>query len=517
MKDYILFKKELQDYVNQNLLSELYQYIEENMGCFFATPYLSEYYQLLKEIEVTEADKMLPKLILGFLAFLCGDNKKLYSILNCVDESKLLADREHSLYYSLKALMGFALGHKEEYHYAKLSIEVLSKEDDSIFMANAKLTYAQILSSMQQYRGAAEMFDEAYRRFSTLDIQFSAAVALVNKLLNLYKLGELQSVMEECSQALIRSASFKDEYQEYWHVIYLPFGMCCYELNKLSLATCYLEKAKNCIDQLKLFHMHGQVELYLFKAYFIMNDRAGMESITKQTAEDFKNMHYSTAEMMVSMFRILSSEAGNQQKVQPDIERFELEYIKDSTKSRFFLIEMLAYLKILGLSSVITTSDIADYLQKLRYIGFIPYIQLFLILLAELHDIEGQNKKAAECLKEAEMIYRDYGMCVSFYMLPLKSFRLLHKINHQLYDAIKQNNRKGIAIKKSFILSVREREIIQLIAAGKSNEEIGKALFISIGTVKWHINHIFAKLEAENRIQAVQKAKMLGELSEALT
>lgn len=517
MKEHVIFKKELQDIVQANARNELCRYIEENMDSIFATPNIAEYYQLLKEAHIPDTGSMLYRLIVGFLAFLCGDNYKLHSILDGIDENSLSKEKERSLYYSIMALMGHSTESRDKERYARLSIEVLEKEDDSSFMANAKLTYAQVLSSLQQYRRAAELFEEAYKRFSALKIHFSAAVALVNKLLNLYILGEFQPVLEECSQALIRSASFKEEYQEYWHILYLPFGMCCYELNKMSLAIRYLKNAKLCIDRLKLFHMHGQVELYLFKAYYIMNDKAGMEEIKKQTAEEFKNMHYSTTEMMIGMFRILSGDEENQRKLQPDIERFELEYIRNSSESRFLLIEMLAYLKIKDLSSVLTAEALADSLQKLRFIGFIPYLQLFLILLAEVHYREGRQKNAAECLREAAVIFRDYKISASFYLLPLKSIQLLQKINHQLYEDLLQRGGNARLTAGSLVLSAREREIMQLMAEGKSNEEIGKALFISTGTVKWHINHIFSKLEVENRIQAVKKAALLGEIPEALS
>ncbi|NMC55458.1 MAG: hypothetical protein GYA48_17685 [Chloroflexi bacterium] len=59
-------------------------------------------------------------------------------------------------------------------------------------------------------------------------------------------------------------------------------------------------------------------------------------------------------------------------------------------------------------------------------------------------------------------------------------------------------------------LSEREVEILQLIARGLSNQQIADRLYISVGTVKWHANHIFNKLGVKNRIQAVAAAQELG-------
>lgn len=52
-------------------------------------------------------------------------------------------------------------------------------------------------------------------------------------------------------------------------------------------------------------------------------------------------------------------------------------------------------------------------------------------------------------------------------------------------------------------LSAREREILQLLADGLSNAEVAAKLYISQETVKSHVRHILAKLEADTRTHAV--------------
>jgi LuxR family maltose regulon positive regulatory protein len=59
------------------------------------------------------------------------------------------------------------------------------------------------------------------------------------------------------------------------------------------------------------------------------------------------------------------------------------------------------------------------------------------------------------------------------------------------------------------VLSERELEVLQLIAAGKSNRRIAQELFVSVGTVKTHINHLYRKLDAHSRTQAVARAREL--------
>jgi LuxR family maltose regulon positive regulatory protein len=55
-------------------------------------------------------------------------------------------------------------------------------------------------------------------------------------------------------------------------------------------------------------------------------------------------------------------------------------------------------------------------------------------------------------------------------------------------------------------LSRREIEVLQLVAAGLSNREVGERLFLSLDTVKGHNRNIYGKLEVKNRTQAINKA-----------
>jgi DNA-binding NarL/FixJ family response regulator len=59
-------------------------------------------------------------------------------------------------------------------------------------------------------------------------------------------------------------------------------------------------------------------------------------------------------------------------------------------------------------------------------------------------------------------------------------------------------------------LSQREMEVLQRMAAGKSNKEIGAELFISDGTVKTHVSSIFTKLDVVSRTEAIATATRRG-------
>jgi LuxR family maltose regulon positive regulatory protein len=58
-------------------------------------------------------------------------------------------------------------------------------------------------------------------------------------------------------------------------------------------------------------------------------------------------------------------------------------------------------------------------------------------------------------------------------------------------------------------VSERELEVLALVAAGRSNVEIASSLFVSLSTVKTHINNLYRKLGARSRTQAIARAREL--------
>ncbi|MFC4231546.1 response regulator transcription factor [Parasediminibacterium paludis] len=62
-------------------------------------------------------------------------------------------------------------------------------------------------------------------------------------------------------------------------------------------------------------------------------------------------------------------------------------------------------------------------------------------------------------------------------------------------------------------LSKREIEVLNMLATGLSNQEIGNHLYISLATVKTHVSKLYDKLDVKRLTQAIEKAKRLGIIS----
>jgi len=146
-----------------------------------------------------------------------------------------------------------------------------------------------------------------------------------------------------------------------------------------------------------------------------------------------------------------------------------------------------------------------------------------LVLQAILNDVSGNADGAKNKLREAVKIAAPQNYRRSFlqegeqvlHMLPLvqdtapKFVASLIKAFHSELNFDHMVPEINTAYGLTEPLSERELEVLRLVAAGLPNTDIAGQLYISLGTVKWHANRIFAKLGVKNRTQAVNKAKEL--------
>jgi DNA-binding CsgD family transcriptional regulator len=116
---------------------------------------------------------------------------------------------------------------------------------------------------------------------------------------------------------------------------------------------------------------------------------------------------------------------------------------------------------------------------------------LTLLALAELRVAEGKAPEATRLLAEVRAIGQPLGATPMLAIVDALAAQLA---------ALPARVDPGLR------LSVRETEVLRLVAAGRSNPEIANLLFVSPRTVTTHLTHIFAKLDVEGRAAAVALA-----------
>lgn len=146
-----------------------------------------------------------------------------------------------------------------------------------------------------------------------------------------------------------------------------------------------------------------------------------------------------------------------------------------------------------------------------------------LVLQALAFHIHGEKKNAQQVLRRAlEMaqpggfirIFVDEGVPMAKLLSEVASQGVMPEYTNKLLTAFAAEKRKGKVASSARPfhdpLSRRELEILQLIAEGLSNRQIGERLYLELTTVKGHNQKIFAKLDVKRRTEAVARARQLG-------
>ena len=150
-----------------------------------------------------------------------------------------------------------------------------------------------------------------------------------------------------------------------------------------------------------------------------------------------------------------------------------------------------------------------------------------LVLLAVAVDAQGEKARAVELLVEALALSEPGGFIRIFVDEGAPMARLLYEALSQgvhpdyvrhLLAAFPASGREQAAPSRAVAaaiglaepLSSRELEVLDLIAAGLTNQQIAARLYVSLHTVKSHARNIYAKLGVSSRTQAAATGRVLG-------
>ncbi|HAS74284.1 MAG TPA: hypothetical protein DCS67_09090 [Clostridiales bacterium UBA8960] len=425
------------------------KWIHEHYHELFEPGELEKLHKALLNVSLDDLNEF-SRLISAWVAFVYGDNALLSKIMRSIDRSRLSAAREFSLYDSLYALCGdiYAVTPDMKLNLAIDAVRVMQDQSSSVIYGNARLTLGQVHSERNEYNEAVKQFSEAKTIFERAECVFLTIIADVNRLLNLYKQGAYKMVIEESERAVRQISSFNgpSETQNALYKIYdLPIGMSLIELGKYELALTHLDACKSSIDALKMFHLHGLIEWSRFKAMRLRGDYMKLREALEDYRRTFSGL---TSPFLKGIEDFNDVMMALEEKSDVDgtaLERL-MHLLEHHKKSlNFILVEMMVCLQLKGVASFYKSQDIEWLDARVTEYGIVPIMQLV--------------KRVRDTLT---------------------------------YD-----------------LSDRELEILALLSEGESNDQIGKRLFISTGTVKWHLGNIYSKLDVKNRVKAIEKYRAL--------
>ncbi|MCB0213865.1 MAG: tetratricopeptide repeat protein, partial [Anaerolineae bacterium] len=178
---------------------------------------------------------------------------------------------------------------------------------------------------------------------------------------------------------------------------------------------------------------------------------------------------------------------------------------------------------------------IAHHMQFLPLIGamFISISELFLKIGRSSHALElltfirhhtasdqETKDRAAHLLKNVEADITAETMTTAHQRGQTRDLNTAVAFVHQALDSItypSYSAEEGATFHPSPTLDQplldpltdRELEVLQLMADGRSNREIGEELVLALGSVKWYASQIYSKLQVKNRTEAAAKARHL--------
>ena len=140
------------------------------------------------------------------------------------------------------------------------------------------------------------------------------------------------------------------------------------------------------------------------------------------------------------------------------------------------------------------------------------------ILKSLILDEKGAKASALDALQSALAFAQRGSFIRTFIQHGLPMRNLLKQVSHndpnyvqRLLSAFSQTTPSPTPIPSHpYALTKRELDVLMQLAAGLTNKEIESRLFISKNTVRTHIKNLYSKLHAENRTQAINKARELG-------
>jgi DNA-binding CsgD family transcriptional regulator len=130
-------------------------------------------------------------------------------------------------------------------------------------------------------------------------------------------------------------------------------------------------------------------------------------------------------------------------------------------------------------------------------------------LLRELRELAGRALIPLPAVVEARLVGPDDRPAREPVAIPVAAERTVDEPVSALVRGV-AGVPDGPARRDTFGLSGREREVLALIAQGRTNREIGERLFISQKTVGVHVGNILAKLGVSGRVEAAAVAIRLG-------
>jgi len=429
-------------------------------------------------------------------------------------------DATQGQYLYLKALLAMCDDQLDLcIEHARNALEVLG--DDQPVLRNFTMNaLGEVLDIKGDAQSAAEFYQQAFDAGWRSGDQVGALVLFTNLILTLNELGRRSEAEARCrrlAQALDAQAAPGSSLLE---AIFLPWSLLAFETDQLDLAREYAQRALTMLTAVNFPQGITWAQYILAQVYLA----EGRLDLLREIAEEGERLaaQMGMADGRGAWFTALQARAnlleGNLSGALRWVEKRGL--TPQDVTYRWNEDVYITYVRILMAQERFTEAErlLQTMEESIRPAGRYRKLITIHILGSLLRSAQNRPQEAISRMDDAVKLAAPQGYSRAFLNEGQEITPLLTQVRStapgfvgDLLQILQGPDAPAVPAQGRYeALTEREQEVLRLVGRGYSNREIAAALFVTLGTVKKHLNNIFSKLDVKNRTQAVNRGEELG-------
>lgn len=471
--------------------------------------------------EVLRGDTVLAS-YKGLVLFLLNSYEEALPYVEAAEESlpSGASDTTQGLFMSLKAHMAMCEGQLEE--CIKLSRDALEylDENSQVLRSLTLNVLGQVLELKGDVPSAAEIYRQAFKSGWQAGDRLGALVVFTNLVFALNELGRRRDALAFCKQLAVDIEAQAASSLPLLDAVYLSWSLLAYEANELDLARKYAQRALEVLVVANfplgiLWCQYILACVHLAKGDYdrvLEFTQQGNRLASSMGRESIQGAWFAALETQVAL------DGGDLASALQWAEMWA--FTPDDSPQHWFDYPYFTYIRLLlarGRSNEAQT--LLDNMEALASLGerrrkLITIHLLQALVLLSQGNRQVAIKKVARAVELAapddyRRAFLDEGQQIA-QLLP-KARGIAPSFVDELLYAFRSQDASASHVNRLIDpLTEREQEVLRLVAKGLSNREIAEALFVTLGTVKKHLNNIFSKLNVKSRTQAITRGRELG-------
>jgi len=406
--------------------------------------------------------------------------------------------------------------------WSRKALECLD-EDDALYRDLTLNVLGQALEREGDTAGAADVYRDAFALRRKTGNQFGTIVVLTNLAFALNDLGRRREARVLCQQVVEGGRAGAGSGFSVTDGAYLAWSLLSFEANELDLAREQAGRALALCRQAQIADGVWWAQYILARTHLAKGEIDEVRRICRETRQQDARVNQ---ELYGPWFAAIEAQASLQAGGELGAaERWAQAagLTPDDVPHRWNEYPYVVYVRLLlaqdrlddAQKLLVTMEGVAQQSKRLRSLITVRLQQ------ALVDQALGREGQAQGCVEEAVRLAAPQGYRRAFLDEGPPLFELLPRVRQiapefvgSLLSVSSQESpgaSVGVPRPSPLIepLTDRERQILRLIAAGRSNPEIAEILYLSLNTVKWHAKNLYGKLGAGNRVQAVARAEEL--------